>query len=134
MTHCFIPARNWCVLNKGRFVSFSSVYVLMILSAVCCLLSGCERTTSKPDITHAAPAEKMIYRPKVKLTTTDPDPAILKKFLAARELIYQERYTTAREQFLPLAEAGYTDAQLAMAHSYMPHTITNITKPTKFDR
>lgn len=105
---------------------------LVILSAVF-LLPGCERTTPKPDTAQTAPAEKIIYRPKVKLTTTDPDPSVLKKFLAARELIYQERYDAAREQLLPLAEAGYTDAQLAMAHSYMPHEILNVSKPTKYD-
>lgn len=133
MTHDFIPAHNHHALKNKRLGSFSSVCICLVILSTVSLLTGCEQTTPKPDTTQTTPTEKLVYRPKVKLTTTDPDPSVLKKFLAARELIYQARYDEARAQLVPLAEAGYTDAQLAMAHSYMPHTITNITKPTKFD-
>ena len=98
-------------------------------------LSGCHQATAAPVATdtHPPSAEKIIYRPKVKLTATDPDPAKLKTLLKGWAEITQEHYDRARKILLPLANAGYTDAQIGMAYSYMPQEIIHPKKPVPYD-
>jgi len=122
-----------CSLRKPFTFSRSSILYSLVFMSLVLFLYGCEKSTPEADAVQTTPTAKMIYRPEVKLTTTDPDPAVLEKFLQGRNLIYQGQYEAARQQLLPLAEAGYTDAQLAMAHSYMPHEITNPPEHTQYD-
>ncbi len=133
---CNMITTKPCSLRKLFSFSRSSILYSLVLMGPVWLLVGCEQSTPEARTEPATSTEKteqMIYRPKVKLTTTDSDPSVLKKFLQARKHIYQEEYESARKQLLPLAEAGYTDAQLAMAHSYMPHEITNPPENTQYD-
>jgi hypothetical protein len=114
-------------------ISIMSIVSILPLMVSLMVMTSCNQSSPKSDEATTAADDVMIYRPKVKLTSNDPDPAKLEKLLAGRELIYQEKYAEARKLLLPLAEAGYTDAQLSMADTYMPHKILNPTKPTKFD-
>ena len=122
---------------KERWRLFTSLIRQVILAFTLLSLSACDQRTNESanqlsNVEAVDQAAPLIYRPKLKLAANDP--TVSEQFREAINVLRPkdqktledqtpEQFVRARPLFLPLAEAGYVDAMLGMAATYIPHTI-----------
>ncbi len=128
-----------------RFFTFLIRGIVLAFALVS--LSACEQPANESanQLSNAEKADQaapLIYRPKLKLAAKDP--TVSEQLREAIDVLRPknqktledqtpEQFVRARPLFLPLAEAGYVDAMLGMAATYIPHTIFWAHKKIPYD-
>ena len=123
-------------MSKERWPFFTFLIRGVVLAFALVSLSACdqranESTNQLSNAEASDQAAPLINRPKLKLAAKDPTVSeqfreaidVLRPRNQSREEQTPEQFVRARPLFLPLAKAGYVDAMLGMAATYIPHTV-----------
>ena len=130
--HSAIPQMSKEPWRFFVFLTREIVLAFALLSLSACEQRDDESANQLSNAEAADQAAPLVYRPKLKLAAKDP--TVSEQFREAIDVLRPknqktledqtpEQFVRARPLFLPLAEAGYVDAMLGMAATYIPHSI-----------